>query len=95
MTSRRMLVGAAAIVTALVTSGCGTGTTTVKTGNDWLVKVNGDFANIYRYPLTNFPGNTSEAVNLGQTGADKKDHLSAAAKKLGVPVSNVTDLTGS
>ena len=95
MTTRRALVAAAAIVTALVTSGCGTGTTTVKTGNNWLVKVNGDYANIYRYPPANFPAKTTESVNLGPTTADKQANLSQAAKKLGVPVGNVTDMTGS
>ncbi len=95
MTARSGLVAVAAVVTALVTSGCATGTTTVKTGDNWLVKVNGDYANIYRYPPSNFPAKTTESVELGSTSAETQANLDQAAKKLSVPVANITNMTGS
>jgi hypothetical protein len=51
----------------------------------WLVKVKGDYANIYRYPPNNKPG-TPEAVELGSNEAK----LKAAAAALHVPLNHIT-----
>jgi hypothetical protein len=82
----------AAVATALVASGCGVGSSTSGPGTDWMVKVQGNFANIYSYPDGTFPG-TPARVNLGASGAKNSAKVSQAAASLGVPVANVTNVS--
>jgi len=85
---RRLLLAA---VVAGAVAGCGVAATVSK-GPYWLVKVQGNYANVYRYPNGNKPG-TSAAVELGATRSEELKHLRAAAEHLGVPMSHVTDNT--
>jgi hypothetical protein len=89
----RTIAVIAAVGTALVGSGCGVGSSTSAPGTDWMVKVQGAFANIYSYPDGTFPG-TSARVNLGSSGAKNTAAVAHAAAKLGVPVANVTNVSG-
>jgi len=83
---------AAAVVIAAAVAGCGaTGASNTK-GPRWLVKVKGNYANVYAYPDTNKPG-TSAAVELGTKFSLKQ--LDAAAARLGIPRSHVTSDIGS
>ena len=84
---RRRLVrtAGASIAVALVIAGCGE-LPAVGNGPYWLVKVQGDYANVYRYPKGNHPG-TSEAIELGNTHGTAV--VRAAAKRLGIPLSHV------
>ena len=90
---RRALAALAALATALVASGCGVGSSTSGPTTDWMVRVQGDFANIYSYPDGTFPG-TSTRVKLGPSGAKDSAAVAHAAGQLGVPVANVTNVTG-
>jgi hypothetical protein len=83
-TRRRAKGLAAAIGVAVVVAGCGT-PAAITHGPLWLVKVKGDYANIYRYPPNNKPG-TPEAVELGSNEAK----LKAAAAALHVPLNHIT-----
>lgn len=85
---RALRIGAAVLVAAAV-AGCSTTTKSNTTGPRWLVKVEGDFANVYAYPPHNFAG-TPHAVRLGLTFTQAQ--LDAAARRLGVPPGNVTPL---
>jgi hypothetical protein len=58
-----------------------------------MVRVQGNFANIYSYPDGTFPG-TSGRVNLGPSGAKDSATVAHAAARLGVPVANVTNVSG-
>jgi hypothetical protein len=91
--SRRRIALIAAVATALLASGCGVGSSSSGPGTDWMVKVQGDFANIYSYPDGTFPG-TSARVNLGPSGGKNSATVSHAAASLGVPVANVTNVSG-
>jgi hypothetical protein len=91
--SRRTLVALAALGTALVASGCGVGSSNSGPTTDWMVKVQGNFANIYSYPDGTFPG-TSGRVKLGPSGAKDSAAVTHAASQLGVPMANVTDVSG-
>jgi len=94
MRGRRLLgTGAAAVCTALVAAGCG-GSTSTKGASDWMVKVSGNYANVYLYPTGTFPGST-ERVDLGPSGFKNKTAVSQAAARLGVPVANVTNVSGT
>lgn len=93
MRTPRALTAVAAVATALVAAGCGSSTST-KGGSDWMVKVTGNYANVYFYPKGTFPGST-ERVNLGPSGVKNKTTVSRAATKLGVPVANVTNVSGT
>jgi hypothetical protein len=77
---------AAAIAIAAAVAGCGANTASNTKGPRWLVKVKGNYANVYAYPDSNKPG-TPDAVKLGLTFSTKE--LDAAAAKLGVPRSHV------
>ena len=88
-----MVAAVAAAATALFASGCGVGSSTSGPGTDWMVKVQGNFANIYSYPDGTFPG-TSARVNLGSSGAKNTATVAHAAATLGVPVANVTNVSG-
>jgi hypothetical protein len=90
---RRTLVAVAAIGTALLTSGCGIGSSSSGPGTDWMVRVQGNFANIYSYPDGTFPG-TPQRVNLGPSGAKDTATVAHAASTLGVPLANVTNVSG-
>jgi hypothetical protein len=83
----------AAIASSLVVAGCGVGSSTSAPGSDWMVKVQGSFANIYAYPDGTFPG-TSARVNLGPSGAHNSAAVAHAAARLGIPVANVTNVSG-
>jgi hypothetical protein len=78
---------AAAALVALVVSGCSTSTASNNRGPRWLVRVNGDFANVYAYPAGNKP-KEKRAVELGLTFTNKE--LNAAAARIGVPPGNVS-----
>jgi hypothetical protein len=59
----------------------------------WLVKVQGNYANVYPYPRSMPPGRShdrSVAVYLGPTTADEKNHLSTAAREIGVPLQHIS-----
>lgn len=90
---RRAASGAAVIAVAAAVAGCGA-TVTVSTGPYWLVKVKGAYGNVYQYPSGNKPG-TSNAVELGDGKASEQKNLAAAAKKLGIPLSHITDEASS
>ena len=77
---------AAAAAIAVAVAGCGANTASNTKGPRWLVKVTGNYANVYAYPDSNGPG-TPHAVKLGLTFSTKE--LDAAAAKLGVPRSHV------
>jgi hypothetical protein len=85
-TKRRAGSVAAAAAIAVAVAGCGANTASNTKGPRWLVKVKGNYANVYAYPDSNRPG-TPEAVKLGLTFSTKE--LYAAAAKLGVPRSHV------
>lgn len=59
-----------------------------------MVKVSGNYANIYLYPVHTFPGTTAR-VDLGPSGVKNNATVKAAASKLGVPVANVTNVSGT
>jgi len=84
---RKRGIGLAAVIVAVVVAGCGN-VASVSTGPYWLVKVRGDYANVYRYPSGYSPG-TRKAVELGATATVEHEKLAAAASKLGVPLSHV------
>ena len=83
-THARGIAAAAAIAVAV--AGCGANTASNTKGPRWLVKVRGNYANVYAYPDSNKPG-TPDAVRLGLTFSTEE--LYAAAAKLGVPRSHV------
>ena len=59
----------------------------------WLVKVQGNYANVYQYPRSKPPWGShdrSHAVYLGPTIGDERAHLSTAARSLGVPVGHIS-----
>jgi hypothetical protein len=76
----------AVVAIAVAVAGCGANTASNTKGPRWLVKVKGNYANVYAYPDSNRPG-TPHAVRLGLTFSTKE--LYAAAAKLGVPRSHV------
>jgi hypothetical protein len=90
--SRRVISVIAAIGCALTISACGSSSSS-KGGSDWMVKVSGNFANIYLYPEGTHPG-ASERVNLGPSGAKDQAAVTKAAGQLGVPAGNVTNVSG-
>jgi hypothetical protein len=83
---RRSRFAAAAAAVAVLVGGCGS-VATATTGPYWLVKVRGDYANLYRYPKGYSPG-TSAAVELGTSDSSAK--VRAAAARLGVPDGHIT-----
>ena len=90
---RTTVVGA--LATAVAVAGCGaSGTTVTKNPRYWLVKVEGNYANIYAYPEGTVPGKV-RAIELGTTEAAKRSQLDQAAAQLGVPVSHITDESAS
>ena len=92
MTRPRTITAAAAVAVALLAAGCGSSTPATG-GSDWMVKVNGNYANVYLYPANTFPG-TTQRVDLGPSGFENKTTVSSAAANLGVPIANVTNVSG-
>jgi hypothetical protein len=83
----------AAVAVAATVAGCGASTASNTTGPRWLVKVRGNYANVYAYPSGNKPASTTAAVRLGLTYTRKE--LAAAAEKLDVPLSHVETALGT
>src|SRR5690242_16468771 len=83
-----------AIVLSLTIAGCSvTGAPSTASGGYWLVRVQGNYANVYPYPRSMPPGRSgdrSQAVYLGLTLADARSHLSTAARQMGVPQQNTS-----
>lgn len=81
-------------VMGLAIAGCSpTGGSSTGPASYWLVRVQGNYANVYRYPQAMPPGRSgdrSQAVYLGPTIGDARAHLSAAAREMGVPQPNIT-----
>lgn len=88
---RRALV---VIVLSFAIAGCSvTGASSSGPFNYWLVKVQGNYANVYPYPRSMPPwrsGDRAHAVYLGPTIGDAKNHVDAAARAMGVPQQNVS-----
>ncbi len=83
---------AAACAVALVVGGCATGAGNGTGTHYWLIRVEGRYASIYRYPPGNKPRAGTPAVFLGVgLGAKNRTNLDAAAKRLGVPPSHISD----
>jgi hypothetical protein len=75
-----------------VIGGCTTGTSVPSVGGYWMVKVQDNHANIYKYPQGNTPSPTTSSVYLGPTSADAQRYSAQAAKTLGVSPSDITNL---
>ena len=82
------------IVLSFAISGCSVaGASSSGPGSYWLIRVQGNYANVYSYPQSMPPlrsGGQSHAVYLGLTIGAARDHLSAAAREMGVPRQNIT-----
>jgi hypothetical protein len=92
---------AAHIRTALIVSvmsfaiaGCSpTGGSSSAPASYWLIKVQANYANVYPYPQSMPPGQSddrSHAWYLGPTIGDARNHVTAAAREIGVPQQHVT-----
>jgi hypothetical protein len=90
----RLRTAAAAAAAAALVAGCGSSSASTKGDHYWLVKVLGDYANVYQYPPGDRPG-TNKAVELGRSAAAERAHVRAAAARLGIPLSHVTNETSS
>jgi hypothetical protein len=86
----RLRSAAAASAVALAVAGCGTATVNTHGFDYWLVRVKGNYASIYKYPVSNKPG-TKAAVDLGLSEAG----LGAAARRLHIPRSHIVDESGA
>ena len=59
----------------------------------WLVRVQGNYANVYPYPRSMPPWGShdrSHALYLGPTIDAAHSHLSTAAREIGVPQQNIS-----
>jgi hypothetical protein len=82
------------IVMSFATAGCSvTGASSFQVAGYWLVRVQGNYANVYPYPKSMPPwgsDNKSHALYLGRTESDAKAHLSTAARQIGVPEQHIS-----
>jgi hypothetical protein len=83
---------AAAALSFGVTGCSATGGSATGTAAYWLIKVHGNYANVYAYPPSLTPWRSNDpthAVYLGQTRADSQSHLAQAAERMGIPISHI------
>jgi hypothetical protein len=82
------------IVMSFAIAGCSpTGASATGPASYWLVRVQGNYANVYAYPRSMPPwhsGDRAHVVYLGLTSGDARDHLSAAAREMGVAQQNIS-----
>jgi hypothetical protein len=82
------------LVMSFAIAGCSvTGASSSASGGYWLVRVQANYANVYPYPRSMPPwqsGDRSHALYLGPTMGDARNHLSMAARQMGVPQQNIS-----
>jgi hypothetical protein len=92
MKRRVVAVIAGAALTLGVTGCSATGGSPTGNVGYWLVKVQGNYANVYVYSASAPPWHSddpSHAVYLGANRQDANTHLGQAARTMGIPLSHI------